>query len=147
MANPPKARGTAAESAIVKLAQSFGLAAERRALAGANDQGDVWIDGGALVIEVKSRRKWWTWSEIDKWFAEAEKEAEQSHRCDAAILVVKRPGYGPARAGDWFAWIRVGDLVFISAPKAFFKTATHCDTQRVMLPLGDLLNLYAGARQ
>jgi len=109
MSNPSKAKGTAAESAVVKLAQSFGLAAERRALAGAADQGDVWIDGG--------------------------------------VLVVKRPGSGAARAGDWFAWITVSDLNFIAAPKGNHVTATYCPDQRVMLPLGDLLAIYAGGRQ
>jgi len=144
VSNPSKAKGTAAESAVVKLAQSFGLAAERRALAGAADQGDVWIDGGRIVAEVKSRRKWWTWTEVDKWMREAEKEALQSPKCDAAVLVVKRPGSGAARAGDWFAWITVSDLNFIAAPKGNDVTATYCPDQRVMLPLGDLLAIYAG---
>lgn len=147
MANPSKAKGTASESAVVKLAQSFGLEAERRALAGANDEGDVWIDGGRIVVEVKSRRKFWTWAEVDRWFREAEKEAEQSHRCDAAVLVVKRPGSGVARAGDWFAWITVSDLNFIAAPKGNHVTATYCPDQRVMLPLGDLLAIYAGGQR
>jgi hypothetical protein len=146
MSNPPKQRGTAAESAVVKLAQSFGLTAERRALRGAADEGDVWIDGGRIVVEVKSRRKAWTWTEIDKWYREAEREAEHSHNCDAAVLVVKRPGSGYANAGDWYAWITVGDFNFIAAPRGFHVTATYCPDQRVMMPLSDLLAAYVGGK-
>jgi hypothetical protein len=130
----------------VKLAQSFGLTAERRALRGAADEGDVWIDGGKLVIEVKSRRKPWTWTEIDKWMREAEREAEHSPTCDAAVLVVKRIGSGAANAGDWLAWITVGDFLFISARLKSATRATDADGQRVMMPLDDLLAAYVGGR-
>jgi len=107
----------------------------------------VWIDGGRIVIEVKSRRKPWTWTEIDKWMREAEREAEHSPTCDAAVLVVKRVGSGAANAGDWLAWITVSDLNFIAAPKGHHVTATYCPDQRVMLPLGDLLAAYVGGRR
>ena len=145
MSNPSKAKGTASESAVVKLAQSFGLTAERRALRRAADEGDVWIDGGRIVIEVKSRRKPWTWTEIDKWMREAEREAEHSPTCDAAVLVVKRVGSGAANAGDWLAWITVGDFLFISS--MIVAKPTKAMDQRVMLPLGDLLAAYVGGRR
>jgi hypothetical protein len=146
MANPSKSKGTSAETAVVDLARRFGLTAERRALKGAADEGDVWIDGGRIVVEVKSRKKWWTWREVSDWFAEAEKEAEQSPLANAAVLVVKRIGTGNARAGDWFAWITISDFLFISMRAKLTVRQVDADEQRVMLPLGDLLALYAKAK-
>lgn len=143
MANPPKARGTAAESAVRDLALSMGIPAIRVALSGAHDRGDVHLwpaaTGARVVIEVKSRRKAWTWTEIDAWFREATAEAERVEGADMAVLVVKRPGSGPKFAGDWYAWVTVGDLIWWTANRQM-ETVEGGD-QRVMMPLGDLLAL------
>lgn len=71
MVNRSKQRGTAAESAVVACLQANGFpAAERRALAGANDKGDV---GGIsnTVIEVKDCAR----QELAAWLDEAAQEA------------------------------------------------------------------------
>ena len=56
MANPNKNKGTAAETAVVKYAWTQGFhEAERIALAGANDQGDVVLQRNPkIIIEVKA---------------------------------------------------------------------------------------------
>lgn len=142
MTNPPKQRGTAAETAVVKAAHAHGIPARRVALAGNQDQGDVHLWDGAVVIEVKSRRTHPSWTDVDKWWREAEAEAHRVDDCDAAVLVIKRPGSG--YAGDWFAWVTVGDLLWWTADRATDLGGTS--TQRVMMPLGDLLALLkAGA--
>ena len=116
MSNPSKAKGTAAETAVVRLAAAMGIPAKRVALAGAADQGDVWLwpegDGARVVVEVKSRKAMWTWTQVEAWWEEAEAEATRVPNCDVSLLVVKRPGSGPANAADWFAWAKVDDLTF-----------------------------------
>jgi hypothetical protein len=143
--NPPKAKGTAAETAVVRLAEACGIPARRVALAGAADQGDVHLWDGRVVIEVKSRKSWPSWLDVDAWFREAESEAARVGNCDVAALVVKRPGHGPARAGDWFAWVRMADLSWWYAQHETPANAATVNVltpqQRVMLPLGDLLAL------
>ncbi len=151
MANPPKARGTAAESAVVKFAAAMGIPARRVALAGRADQGDVHLWDGRVVIEVKSRRAGWTWTQIDAWYREADAEANRVEGADVTVLVVKRPGTGARFAGDWFAWVSVSDLMWWHVqqqPASVGAVAANlAPAQRVMLPLGDLLALLkAGVR-
>ena len=143
MSNPSKAKGTAAETAVVKLAAAMGIPAKRVALAGAADQGDVWLwpegDGARVVVEVKSRSKAWTWTEVQKWWAEAEAEALRVPNCDVALLVVKRPGSGAPSAADWFAFALTNDLL----PWEMGSTSLyHGGPQKVpgMWPLGALLS-------
>ena len=56
MANPSKNKGTAAETAVVRHAWAQGFTdAERIALSGANDQGDVVLmREPKIIIEVKA---------------------------------------------------------------------------------------------
>ena len=143
MANPSKAKGTAAETAVVRLAAAMGIPAKRVALAGAADQGDVWLwpegDGARVVVEVKSRSKAWTWTEIHKWWAEAEAEALRVPNCDVTLLVVKRHGSGAPSAADWFAFALTNDLL----PWEMGSTSLyHGGPQNVpgMWPLGALLS-------
>lgn len=66
----PKDIGTRAESAVVAYLQAQGFPAERRALAGVNDRGDVaGIDG--IVIEIKDCAR----MELAEWVKEANREA------------------------------------------------------------------------
>mgnify|MGYP003610571255 FL=1 len=145
MTNRSKAKGTAAESAVKAAAEANGIPAVRVALAGSQDQSDVWlwpINGGAKVaVEVKSGEQSAnpSWTQIDKWFREAETQAARVSDCDMAVLVCKRKGSG--MAGDWFAWVRVSDLNWWLATPEAIPHVTSCTTsQRVMMPLGDLLH-------
>ena len=137
--------GTAAETAVRTAAEANGIPAVRVALAGNQDQGDVWlwpVNGGAKVsVEVKSGEQAAnpSWTQIDKWFREAETQAARVPDCDMAVLVCKRKGSG--MAGDWHAWFRISDLNWWLAPdedRAFITLYTS--SQRVMCPLGDLLH-------
>ena len=145
MSNPSKRKGTAAESAVRTAAEANGIPAVRVALAGSQDQGDVWlwpVDNGAKIcIEVKAGEQAAnpSWGQIDKWFREAESEAARTPNCDMAVLVIRRRGSG--MAGDWHAWFRMSDLNWWLAPdedRAFITLYTS--SQRVMCPLGDLLH-------
>ena len=145
MTNRSKAKGTAAESAVKAAAEANGIPAVRVALAGSGDQGDVWlwpVDNGAKIcIEVKAGEQAAnpSWGQIDKWFREAETQAARVSDCDMAVLVCKRKGSG--MAGDWFAWTRISDLNWWLATPEAIPHVTSCTTsQRVMMPLGDLLH-------
>ncbi len=85
MVNKPKRRGTAWESEIVRYLQSEGVpAAERRALAGQGDRGDIAGIPG-VVIEAKACRA------IDLAGFLAEAEAERANDgADLGVVWIKR---------------------------------------------------------
>lgn len=107
----PKDIGTAAETAVVRYLQTHGWPyAERRALAGAQDLGDVTGTPG-LAWEVKGGRAAEQASDglLSDWLAET--EVERTHAgADIGVLVTKRSGYGPARAASWWAHLDVRQL-------------------------------------
>jgi hypothetical protein len=89
-----RAKGTAWESAIVDFLRERGAPhAERRALGGANDRGDIAGIPG-VVIEAKSAAR----LELSAWLAEAEAERANDGADLAAVWIKKRgktsPGHG-----------------------------------------------------
>lgn len=112
MVNKPKAIGTAAESAVVRFLRENGFPfAERTALAGALDRGDITGTPG-LAFEVKAGRAAETASDglVTSWLAETERERITA-RAGVGVLVLKRNAIGPKRAGEW--WAIVPATVFI----------------------------------
>jgi hypothetical protein len=91
-----KAKGTRAESEVVKYLQQWWPAAERRALSGALDKGDVAGIPG-VVVEVKAAAT----QLIVPWQRETWKEMLNAGAC-RCILVVKRPHKPVSR---WDAYI------------------------------------------
>jgi hypothetical protein len=105
--NKPKAIGTAAETAVVRALRTLGFPhAERRALTGALDQGDITGCPG-LVFEVKggNAAKVASDAQISAWLAETEAERINA-RADIGILVLQRRGVGAANAGRWWAYMQ-----------------------------------------
>lgn len=90
-----KRKGTAAESAVVAWLREHGFPhAERRALAGNTDKGDVaGIPGVAL--EVKNVTK----MALGEWVDEARKEGGNA---SARIWAVVHKRRGKGDAGDWY---------------------------------------------
>lgn len=104
-----KAKGRAAENAVVEYLRSRGIKAERRRLTGCEDCGDV---GGweAVVCEIKDHRllKLGPWlDELQAEMANADKRFGPGHR---GVLVVKRKGY-PNAPEKWFAIMPLGKLL------------------------------------
>jgi hypothetical protein len=99
-----KRKGTAAETAVVRFLQANGWPqAERRALAGAADRGDV--AGLPVVVEVKNAAR----MELAAWLDEAVKEAGQRSPyygqvppSDGTAGVVWHKRRGKASPGDWY---------------------------------------------
>ena len=108
----PKDIGTAAETAVVRYLQANGWpGAERRALRGTSDVGDITGTPG-VAWEVKSRNRPVTDKQVDAWLRETFSEAANAH-ADVGILVIRRPGHGPANAGSWWAISTAMDLFHI----------------------------------
>jgi len=124
----PKDIGTAAESAVVKYLRENGFGnAERRALRGGNDCGDI-TGCGPIVIEVKAGKAAEGASDglVQAWLAEAETERRNA-RADVAVLVMKRKGKSGNSAGDWWAVQRNG---FGFPERMLFRHFVHIQRYR-----------------
>lgn len=103
MVNRAKAKGTNAETAVVTYLQSRGWPyAERRALSGSADKGDV---AGILgvVLEVKSCAK----HDLAGWSAEARKEQHNARAEIGAVVAKKR---GTTDPGEFYAVLPFAQL-------------------------------------
>jgi hypothetical protein len=93
-------KGTAAESAVVGWLREHGWPfAERRALAGAKDRGDIAGLPG-VVLEVKNAKQ----MQLGAWLAEMLVEVENDG-ADLGWLVVKKRG--TTNPADWY-WVTTG---------------------------------------
>lgn len=107
-------KGTAAESALVGFLRTVGWPhAERRALAGAKDKGDVTGCIG-LVFEQKAANR----IDIPAWLRETEAERINA-AADYGVLVIKPRGVGDTRVGQWAAVMPLGDLTRLLAAAGY----------------------------
>lgn len=102
--NKPKRIGTAAETLVVDFLRLHGFRyAERRALAGVNDCGDVTGLPG-VVIEVKAHRE----LKLAEWMDETEAERANAG-AELAACWHKRRGKGSP--GDWYVTVTGAQFV------------------------------------
>lgn len=98
----PKDKGTQAESWSVEYLQSNGFPyAERIALAGAADKGDVKVCPG-VIAEVKNCKT----LSLPAWFAELAAEVGNAN-AKHGFLIAKPDGIGRTRVGQWWAGMTV----------------------------------------
>jgi len=91
-----KQKGTRAENQVVEFLKQNGFPyAERRALAGVNDKGDV-TGIGPVVIEVKDHQK----ITLAEFMSELKEEVNNAD-AQTGVAVVKRRG--TLQVGDWYA--------------------------------------------
>lgn len=96
MSNPSKRKGTSAESAVVAYLQKRGWpAAERRALSGNADRGDIAGVAG-VMLEVKNCRS----HDLAGWTAEAKVEQANAGAHIGAVVAKKR---GTTDPGEYYA--------------------------------------------
>lgn len=106
MANPSKKKGTAAETEVVNFLEKYGIVAERIALHGAIDQGDIRIKesgyGKPLVFEVKAGKQTLnpSRSDMENWLQQSVTEGYNS--ASDCMLVVRRYRRGIKDAEVWF---------------------------------------------
>lgn len=104
MTNRSKNIGTRFETLVVRYLQSAGFPfAERRALQGALDKGDVGGCGN-LVFECKAAKR----HELSNWMNETVVETRNAN-ADYGILVVKRPAHNTGE--EQYAVMRLEDMV------------------------------------
>ena len=107
-----RAIGTDAERAVVRYLQATGWpAAERRALRGRQDAGDITGTPG-ICWEVKARKRPISDTDVAAWLAETETEAAAAD-AEIGVLVVRRPGVGEGNAGRWWAYMRLGTAAIL----------------------------------
>lgn len=103
MTNRSKNIGTAGETAVVNYLHRNGFPeAERRALAGQADKGDILVCNG-VIAEVKAGTAAEKASDhqLRLWCEETEKERLNANAAHA-FLVVKRQGHGATKIGGWY---------------------------------------------
>lgn len=98
-----KAKGTAAETAVVRHLVPLWPHVERRALNGSQDRGDIAGIVG-ICLEVKAHARY----AIPEWMAELAVEIANDG-ADHGALIVKPKGIGTTRVGDWWAITRLDD--------------------------------------
>jgi hypothetical protein len=139
-----KSIGTRAETAVRNYLLSVGynpLEAHRNVLKGKDDEGDVWLreSYGLIVFEIKGGKsaKDASFQQITKWYEEAEKERKNADG-RFGFLVTQRSGVGYPRAGEWWAYASLGDLIHL-------RTNLDCtDGALVRMTLAELVKLIHG---
>lgn len=109
--NPSKRKGTAAETAVTRYCIANGFPdAERRALHGNQDQGDIKLCRHG-IIEVKAGVAAQTAShqQIQKWWGETDQEVENAG-AEWGLLVVQRRGLGLSRVQHWTTYHDLFDI-------------------------------------
>lgn len=116
MSNPSKAKGTAAETAILKYVRANGFPwAERLALSGAADCGDIsLLPGRLIVLEAKAHASAATGqpgdAQLADWMRQTRSERVNAG-ADYGVLVVKRKG--TADPGRWFAYVTADQFAML----------------------------------
>lgn len=116
MSNPPRAKGTAAETAVVRWARNNGFGhADRQPLRGGRDAGDITLCPG-VIVEVKNHRTAATGQPapgvLTDWMRQTETERANAG-AQVGVLVVKRAG--TTDPGRWFAYVTAWTLADILA--------------------------------
>lgn len=105
-------KGTSAETAVVKYLQDHGFPyAERRALHGINDKGDI-TGCGPVVFEVKNHKT----LDLAGWIKELEAEMINAKVNAGAVIAKKK---GTTDVANWYAVMPVSVLVALLKEAGF----------------------------
>ena len=140
----PKDIGTSAETAVVRALRRLGWPhAERRALAGTLDLGDItgcpgicWeVKGGQAAKDAGD-------GQIALWLAETERERVNGNAM-IGVLVVQRRGVGPANAHRWWVHLPLWQVAELANGQAL--TDAHTALLPVRMLLTDVCTLLRDA--
>jgi len=134
--------GTRCETAVVRYLQASGWpSAERRALRGAADAGDITGTPG-ICWSVKGGTAARTASDttVDRWLTELAGQCVHA-AADVGVLVMQRAGYGPARAESWTAVMRLGTAAILHVALVNPAPETWTGGPPVRMLLGDAVRL------
>jgi hypothetical protein len=133
MVNRSKNIGTAGETAVVKAVRTRGFpGAERRALHGSTDLGDILLCPGAIVeVKAGNAAKTASDNQIEDWLGETIIEMTNAD-ADVALLVVARKAIGAQNAHRWWAWVLLsqqneildgGEMLVAWSPRFYLEDA------------------------
>lgn len=111
MTNKPKAIGTFAETATRNVLLPYFPDADRGALSGNEDRGDI-RHCKQFIFEVKGGKQCREPigpQQLNEWMEEARIEAKHEG-VRFGVLVTQRSGYGAPRAGFWWAYLPAEDF-------------------------------------
>lgn len=110
MSNPSKQKGTRAETRVVNYLTAHGINAERKALKGNKDEGDIQVrysDGSEwLSFEVKTGKQTANYnrSQLEEWLRQAKEEG--IHCEQACYLIIVRYGRKIEDAEVWWPTLK-----------------------------------------
>lgn len=122
-----KAKGTAAENLVLQVIRRLFPFAERRALTGAKDKGD--IAGTPLVWEVKSGVRIC----LAEWLRETEAE-RQNAGADFGVLVIKLRGMGEKSADQFPVLLPLGQFMALLAEAGYGNDSKYWSTVKQAPP-------------
>lgn len=137
----PKDIGTACETAVVNYLRGAGFpGAERRALAGAYDLGDI-VGTPGVVWEVKGGKAAEAAGDgqVLAWLEETDQERVNA-RADVGVLVMKRRGAGVESVGRWWAVVH-----FVTVAPELALLDRQLFVAPVRMHLRDVVQLLRGA--
>lgn len=90
MANKNKAKGTKAETKVVKYLNENGIEASRKALTGSKDEGDIQLHDWLINLEVKTGKQTANYNraQLNEWIRQSDVEGENAGI--ACYLVIVR---------------------------------------------------------
>ncbi|HZB28966.1 MAG TPA: hypothetical protein VE465_02250 [Streptosporangiaceae bacterium] len=137
MKRRPKDIGTAGETATVRHLHTNGFPhAERRALRGIQDAGDIaGTPGLCWSVKGGEQAKNASDQQVTQWLAELEKQRQRA-RADIGVLVLQRRGVGPANAGRWWVVLPLDVAAYLSSP---YDGGIEHTGPPVRMLLGDLV--------
>lgn len=102
MANKNKAKGTRAESRVVKYLESHDIKAKRKALSGSKDEGDIELPELDMCLEVKTGKQTANYNrtQLNEWLRQRKVEAINSGL--PCYLVIVRYGRKISDAEVWY---------------------------------------------
>ncbi len=115
--NRPKQIGTAAETAVVRAIRPRGFpGAERRALRGTADAGDITgTPGICWSVKGGAAAKFASDAQVEMWLSDLDEQIINAG-ATTGLLVLQRPGIGPANGHRWWAIIRSYRLEQLTGP-------------------------------
>lgn len=115
--NGSKDKGTRGETGVMRYLISEGFNAKKNPPMGLLDEGDVVSDRLTWQVKAGAQGERASEAQILGWMAQTETQAVRAGS-DYGILVTKRVGRSPNRAGDWWAWLPAADLAVLLTPKS-----------------------------
>lgn len=158
MSSPSKAKGTRMESAIVRAINEYAgyKVAERVALHGNKDHGDIRLDLGDMVLTIESKcsKTYPTESEFERFKQQTVDENENACQ-DGGVLIVNLPGKSVSRYECWMQFstlcrlrARMVGLDLESLPEPFYTNSQRMlrmgESHWIMCRFSHFLSEYVG---